>query len=155
MNSDMTKTNNKPTRGYGWVFYDGHCPKCSRWAKRFTKVFVRRQILTAPLQRGWVQERLALDPNEAFTEMRVLTADGQVHSGAFALVYLAKRLWWAKPLAMLAKLPGVMGQLERVYSYVARNRNCNTSSCNITKPQNKKSPSPLRSEAKHEAGRAA
>lgn len=151
----MPNSHNKPTHGYGWVFYDEHCPKCCGWEGRFKKVLLRRHILTAPLQRGWVQERLELDANEAFTEMRVLTASGKVLGGAAAMVYLAERIWFAKPLAAVAKLPGVMGQLHRLYRYIAHHRYCQTTNCKVAKPQHKQSHSKLRSEPRHEAGRAA
>jgi len=151
----MNKDKSKPTCGYGWVFYDEQCPRCSRWASRFTKVLLRKHILTAPLQRGWVQERLELDANEAFTEMRVLTVSGKVLGGATAMVYLAERIWWAKPLALIAKLPGVMGQLDRLYGYIARNRYCQSTKCKVSKPPHKQSRSKLRSEPRHEADRAA
>lgn len=151
----MTNSHNKPTQGFAWVFYDEHCPRCSRWIRLFTKVLIRRHILTAPLQRGWVQERLNLDADDAFTEMRVLTASGKELGGAEAMVYLAGRIWWAKPLAAIAKLPGVMGQLDRLYGYIARNRYCHIASCKIAIPQKKTARRELRSETKHEADRAA
>ncbi len=126
----MTNTHNRPTHGYGWVFYDDECPRCSRLVKRFTKVFIHRQILTAPLQRGWVQQILELSPNDAITEMRVLTANDKVLGGATAMVYLAERIWWARPLSVIAKLPGVMRILHYLYKNVAVNRhgkcNCQT-----------------------------
>jgi len=151
----MTNSHNRPTHGFGWVFYDEQCPRCSRWASRFTKVLVRKHILTAALQRGWVQQRLDLDANDAFTEMRVITVSGKVMGGAAAMVYLAERIWWAKPLAVISKFPGVMGQLDRLYCYVARNRYCQSTSCKIAKPQNKHARSKLRAEPRHEADRAA
>lgn len=151
----MTNSHNNPTHGYGWLFYDEQCPRCSRWLGRFTKVLVRKHILTAPLQRGWVQERLELDADDAFTEMRVLTDSDKVLGGAAAMVYLAKRIWWAKPLAAIAKLPGVMGQLDRLYRYIAHHRYCQSTNCKVAKPQSKQSPSKLRAELRHEADRAA
>ncbi len=118
----MINSHNRPTRGYGWVFYDDNCPRCSRWVHRFTRVLVRKHILTAPLQRGWVQQRLELDANDAFIEMKVLTAGGNVLGGANAMVYLAERIWWARPLAVIAKLPGAMRLLHLLYKKVAANR---------------------------------
>lgn len=151
----MTNSHNKPTHGFGWVFYDEQCPKCCGWEGRFKKVLLRRRILTAPLQRGWVQERLELDADDAFTEMRVLTASGEVLGGAAAMVYLAWHIWWAKPLAAIAKFPGVMRQLDRLYRYMAHHRYCQSTNCKVAKPQSKQSPSKLRAEPRHEADRAA
>jgi len=151
----MPNSHNKPTHGFGWVFYDEQCPKCCRWEGRFKKVLLRKHILTAPLQRGWVQQRLDLDANDAFTQMRVLTASGKVLGGASAMVYLAGLIWWAKPLAAIAKLPGMIGQLDRLYGYIARNRYCQSTICKVAKAQNKTAPGEIRSEPRHEADRAA
>ncbi len=120
----MSDSHNRPTRGYGWVFYDAQCPMCSRWMNRFTNVLLRRRFLTAPLQRGWVQQRLKIDSNDALTEMRIMTAQGTVFGGAAAVVYLAGRIWWARPLALIANLPRVMGMLTRAYRLIARRRCC-------------------------------
>ena len=124
MNLEMPDSHNRPTRGYGWVFYDAQCPMCSGWVGRFTNVLLRRRFLTAPLQRGWVQQRLKLDSNDALSEMRVLSVTGELLGGAAAVVYLAERIWWARPLAVIANLPGVMGMLSRAYRFIARRRGC-------------------------------
>ncbi len=120
----MPDSHNRPTRGYGWVFYDAQCPMCSRWVSRFTNVLLRRRFLTAPLQRGWVQQLLNIDSNDALTEMRIITAQGTVVGGAAAVVYLAGRIWWARPLAVIANLPGARGMLSRAYRFIARRRCC-------------------------------
>ncbi len=153
----MPDSHNRPTRGYGWVFYDVQCPMCLGWVNRFTKVLLRRRFLTAPLQRGWVQQRLELDSNDAFTEMRVLTRDGQVLGGAEAVVYLACRIWWARPFAVIANLPGVMGILGRAYQSVARRRrrNCKAPSCTPANPSTKSVPRRVQVEPDCEADRAA
>ena len=151
MNQDLAN----PTSGYGWVFYDGHCPICGRWVGRFTNTLLRRRFLTAPLQRGWVQERLALDAEALLTEMHVITADGTHLGGANALLFLASRIWWARPLALLAKPPGVMRLLASAYRYIARRRYCGKGNCSIAHRPNVAAMRGDRPEAAHEADRAA
>ena len=151
----MPDLRNRPTRGYGWVFYDGHCSMCSRWAGRFTNVLLRRRFLTAPLQRGWVQERLNIDSNEALTEMRIVTAQGTVLGGAAAVVYLAGRIWWARPLAVIAKLPGVMGMLGRAYRFIAQRRSCAVKCGATSQAPSVPTPHTVQVEPGREADRAA
>ena len=155
MNLDMPDSHNRPTRGYGWVFYDAQCPMCSRWASRFTNVLLRRRFLTAPLQRGWVQQRLKLDSNDALTEMRVLSANGELLGGAAAVVYLADRIWWARPLAMIAKFPGVMGMLSRAYRFIAQRRCCAVKRGAISQASSVPTPHTVQVEPGREADRAA
>ena len=151
----MPDSHNRPTRGYGWVFYDAQCPMCSRWVSRFTDALLRRHYLTAPLQRGWVQERLQLDADAALIEMHVITADGTHLGGADAVVFLAGQIWWVRPLALLAKIPGGMRLLRVAYRFIAGRRYCGTVDCSITHPTDSPSMSDDRPEPAHEADRAA
>ncbi len=151
----MSDSHNRPTRGYGWAFYDAQCPMCSRWMNRFTNVLLRRRFLTAPLQRGWVQQRLKLDSNDALTEMRVLSANGELLGGAAAVVYLAGRIWWARPLAVIANLPGVMGMLRRGYRFIARRRGCAVKCGATSQAPSVPTPHTVQVEPGREADRAA
>ena len=137
------------------MFYDDSCPICSRWVSRFTNALLRRRYLTAPLQRGWVQERLALDADALLTEMHVLRADGKHLGGADALVYLAGRIWWTHPIALLSKLPGVMRLFSSAYRFIAGRRYCGKGSCSIAHPPRKSVSRSDRQEPAHEADRAA
>ncbi len=120
----------RATAGYGWIFYDGQCVICSGFAERFRTMLLRRRLLLAPLQRGWVQERLELAAEDVLDEMRVLTSEGRVLGGASALVYLTGRIWWTYPLYALSKLPGAMKPLHKLYRWIARHRRrCAAGSC--------------------------
>ena len=55
--------------------------------------------------------------------------DGRQIGGADALVFLAGEVWWAWPLFGVAKLPGMIGVLRRVYRWIARHRECASGSC--------------------------
>ena len=116
------------TNAYGWVFYDAHCRICSGLINRLRRPLVRRGYVPVPLQRGWVQERLGLRPQRALDEMRVLTVHGEILGGADAVVYLAKRIWWAWPLAAAAHIPGAFPVLRSLYRFVARRR-CRSARC--------------------------
>ena len=116
-------------RPRGWVLYDADCGFCTRWAWRIALFVGPRGFHLAPLQAPWVRRRLALPESELLDELRVLTADDMIYGGADALLYLARQIWWARPLAALARLPGVMPLARAAYRWVARHRHALSSTC--------------------------
>lgn len=126
MISEATETTEAPDEVpfNGWIFYDGACSFCCELAQRFEGIFARRGFRFEPLQHEWVQRRLNLTREEALEEMRVLTSAGEVFGGADAVVELARRIWWAAPLAFLARFQPVHTLLHRGYRWVAARRTC-------------------------------
>ncbi|HSP45398.1 MAG TPA: DCC1-like thiol-disulfide oxidoreductase family protein [Chthoniobacterales bacterium] len=108
----------------GWIFYDRDCSLCRRLALRFEKVFERRGFRFEALQEEWVQRGLNLTRDEALEEMRVLMSAGEIFGGADAVVALAREIWWATPLAMIARIAPVQALLDRLYRWVAGHRTC-------------------------------
>jgi predicted DCC family thiol-disulfide oxidoreductase YuxK len=72
-------------------------------------------------------------------EMRLLTREGQMLSGADALVYLATaipasgRPWWAWLLAIASKMPFAMPILRAAYRWIAARRHCAAGRCTRAK----------------------
>src|SRR5580704_5443327 len=108
MNSVITEITDK---NGGIVFYDAECRFCTTWARRGERWLRKRGFRFAPLP-------------EAADEMRLRTTDGETIGGAQAMVYLARRVWWAWPLWAMSRVPGVMRLLERGYCWFALRRNC-------------------------------
>ncbi len=108
-------TPDTPRAGAGWVFYDIHCPFCRRFVAWMRPALLRREFFMAPLQSGWVQRLLSLEPAEALTSLRLLLPDRTVLSGTDAALYLARRIWWTRPLALAARLPGAKAALHRLH----------------------------------------
>jgi predicted DCC family thiol-disulfide oxidoreductase YuxK len=108
----------------GWIFYDADCSSCCDLALRFENLFARRGFRFEPLQHEWVQKRLNLTKAQALEEMRVLTSEDEVFGGADAVILLAREIWWARPLALLARLPSIHALLHRLYRRVAARRTC-------------------------------
>jgi predicted DCC family thiol-disulfide oxidoreductase YuxK len=108
----------------GWVFYDAHCPFCTRWACRADELLARRGWHLAPLQAEWVRLRLGLKDAEPLLEMKLLTADGRIFGGADAIIHVVRSIWWAWPLFALAQFPGITPLLRTIYRRVANNRFC-------------------------------
>lgn len=143
MNTEMTDTlDTQPTRG--WVLYDAECQFCTSMVTRTRSAVEAGGFRFAPLQSPWVRERLAVPEDVLLAEMRVLTVSGRVLGGADALVYLSRELgssrrsWWARPLAIVSKLPIVMPVLRFAYRWVAQHRYCRQGACRITSVGNLK-----------------
>jgi len=119
----------RPARG--WVLYDADCGFCTRWAWRLMYFAGPRGFHLAPLQAPWVRPALNLSSNELLEELRVLTAQGEVYGGADAILHLAEQIPWARPLAWLARAPGVRSALRAAYRWVARHRHALSKACAV------------------------
>jgi len=106
----------------GWIFFDEDCGFCRDLALHFEQTFAKRGFDFEPLQREWVHKRLSLTPEQALEEMRVLTDDRRVFGGADAVIFLARQLWWARPLASIARFAFIHAWLDRSYRWVAAHR---------------------------------
>jgi predicted DCC family thiol-disulfide oxidoreductase YuxK len=126
-------TDAKGWHARGWLFFDAECGFCTRIARWVAPILLRRGIGVAPLQDPRVGALLGLSRVELMREMRVLLADGTHVGGADAAVALAREVWWARPLVWLARIPGVMGVLRRVYRWVAEHRNCAGARCVVAR----------------------
>ena len=113
----------------GWVLYDSDCGICTRLAWRLGSTFERRGYRVVPLQAPWVVERLGMPREKLLEEMRVLTTDGGQLGGADAVVYLARKIWWATPLYAASRLPGVLPLLRRGYRWFAARRHRVSQTC--------------------------
>jgi predicted DCC family thiol-disulfide oxidoreductase YuxK len=115
----------------GWILFDATCSLCSASARFVSPTLDRHGFALAPLQSPWVRARLGLSDKEPPAEMRVLLANGDAPGGADAILEIARRIWWAWPLFIFAKLPGVKPMLRAVYRIIAANRNCINGACKI------------------------
>jgi predicted DCC family thiol-disulfide oxidoreductase YuxK len=106
----------------GWVLYDETCPSCRGFASRFEGVLTRRGFDLAPLQSAWVAD--CLNEGVDLSEMRVITVTGESFGGADALIFLARRIWWAWPIYVLSQVSGVRSLLRRAYAFYAARRHC-------------------------------
>src|SRR5437868_2861432 len=63
--------------------------------------------------------------------MRVLTSDGRDISGADAVIFLGRQIWWTWPFVPLARLPGTHKLFDRGYRWIAAHRGCDHITCEI------------------------
>ncbi len=115
----------------GWLLYDGECGFCKKWVGFWKPALERHGFEVAPLQEPWVAQKLGMPLSELLRDVRLLTASGQLYSGADAYLYAARQIWWAWPFGQLFRLPGLHGLLEAGYRYVARNRYCISGQCRV------------------------
>jgi len=63
--------------------------------------------------------------------MRLLLADGRSVGGADAVVEIARHVWWAWPLWLVSRFPGMRPVLRAVYRSIAANRHCVGGVCKV------------------------
>ena len=122
-------TDGKGRHARGWLFFDADCKFCTRIARWLAPILEHRNFGVAPLQDPRVSALLGLPRQELLREMRFLHCDGKHFGGADAARELAKEIWWARPLVLFSKIPGMMPLLRSGYRWVAAQRNCAARQC--------------------------
>jgi predicted DCC family thiol-disulfide oxidoreductase YuxK len=130
LSSELTDTKGSHA-ARGWIFFDRDCTICTSLARRFRRTFERRGFGLAALQDPRVAALLALPAEQLLREMQVITCEGEIHSGAKAIVYLARQIWWAWPLFVAGQLPGAMRIFDVGYRWFADRRHCSSSTCSL------------------------
>ncbi len=115
----------------GVVLYDGPCGFCSRWVKYWEKTLARHRFEIASLDEPWVADQLRMPQEELLTDIRLLTADGQLISGADVYLYVTRRIWWAWPFSAIFSFPGFNQLIHAGYRWFARNRYCVSRACKL------------------------
>ncbi len=123
----MTKT--RAVESEGTILYDGACGFCSRWVGFWGPTLRRHGFQVAALQEPSVAERLGMDPSQLLADIRLLTPDGTMVSGANVYLYVARRIWWMTPFWAIFSLPGLNRLLHLGYRWFARNRYCVSGAC--------------------------
>ncbi|MGB2621763.1 MAG: DCC1-like thiol-disulfide oxidoreductase family protein [Candidatus Acidiferrum sp.] len=122
-------TDGKGRHARGWLFFDAECGFCTRIARWLAPILERRGLDVAPLQDPRVGALLGMTREELLREMRLLLSDGRQFGGADVAVALAREIWWARPLAWIARLPGMMEILRKGYARIAVRRSCSAHAC--------------------------
>lgn len=129
-------TDGKGRHAKGWLFFDVECRFCIRLARWISPILARRGMAVAPLQDPRVGVLLGMSREALLMELRFLLSDGRQYGGADAVVAVAREIWWARPLAWFAKLPGAMSLLQSGYRWVAAQRSCagaGQTQCSLTR----------------------
>ncbi len=115
----------------GVVLYDGQCGFCSRWVKYWAGTLGQYGFEIASLYESWVAEKVKMPHQELLTDIRLLTTDGQLISGADVYLYVTRRIWWAWPFYAIFSLPGFNRLIHVGYKWFARNRYCVSHACKL------------------------
>ena len=118
----------------GWVLYDGHCGFCSRWLTFWKPTLERHGFAPAALEEPWVAEKVQMPYDELVRDIRLLTTEGELISGANVYLFVARRIWWARPLYALFSLPGFNWMIHTGYRWFARNRHYVSHACGLKAP---------------------
>jgi predicted DCC family thiol-disulfide oxidoreductase YuxK len=125
-------TDSKGRHARGWLFFDADCAFCVKIVRWLAPALQKRGFALAALQDLRVGPLLGMSPSELLLEMRLLLSDGKQFGGADAAVALSREIWWARPLAWVAAVPGLMGLLRNLYRWVAAHRKCAAAtSCSV------------------------
>ena len=119
----------------GWVLYDGHCGFCSRWVTFWKPLLARLELATAALEEQWVIARVRMPYEELVRDLRLLTADGTLISGADVYLFVARRIWWTWPFYAVFSLPGFNWMIHTGYRWFARNRHYVSHACGLKVPR--------------------
>jgi predicted DCC family thiol-disulfide oxidoreductase YuxK len=130
LTSEMTDRKGRHARG--WLFYDAECGFCTRVARWLARPLHKRGLAIAPLQDPRVGELLGLSPEELLRAIRLVMSDGQRYSGGEVFVALARELWWLRPLAWIASVPGGSSLMRVMYAWVASRRQCRSASVRLS-----------------------
>jgi predicted DCC family thiol-disulfide oxidoreductase YuxK len=120
------------------IYYDGECRFCRQSVRRLEPVLHRRGFVFRPLQSPEAPQRLGLSGRALLREMHLSLAGGRNLGGADAVVEIARRIWWAWPLWLFSRVPGVRPFLRAVYRVIASNRHCLGGVCRLRDPQSRR-----------------
>jgi predicted DCC family thiol-disulfide oxidoreductase YuxK len=124
----------RPPAQSGWFLYDAECAFCVQWARRFEPILRKNGFVLEPLQSAWVAQALQMKLDELLHDVRLLTVEGKLISGADVYLFAARKVWWARPFAWLFALPGLHHLAEAGYRQVARSRYCISGKCQVPIP---------------------
>jgi predicted DCC family thiol-disulfide oxidoreductase YuxK len=142
VNTEITdKTKREAT---GWVLYDGRCGFCSAGVRRAAPVLKTVGLVLLPVQAPWAVRQLKLTRGTRSAEgepaghrdrvpgeIALLTRDGRLIGGVDAYLYIAERLWWARPLGRLGRLGPIHRLLHIVYAWIAGHRQQISAACRL------------------------
>ncbi len=129
LSNDYTDTKGRHAEGF--LFFDAQCRFCTRIARAIAPILEPRGIALAPLQDPRVGPLLGLSHENLMREIHLLMSDGQQYGGADAVIALARRIWWARPLVWIAKIPYATKLFRSLYRQAAANRNCSAANCPV------------------------
>lgn len=119
----------------GQIFFDATCGLCTESYRKFGRMTERRGFRWIPLQDRRAQQLLGIEDGVLPSEIKILTRKGHIVGGADGLLYVARFIWWAKPIWLLSHVPGVRPVMRWAYRLLARNRHAVSGACGFDPTQ--------------------
>ncbi len=104
------------------VFFDADCGFCAHSASVLRRLDSKHRLGLVPLQRAAEVVSDAPDIDRLLASMHVRDPAGRWSVGGAAWLRIADEIPLLRPLAFLARLPGLRRLVEPTYALVARNR---------------------------------
>jgi predicted DCC family thiol-disulfide oxidoreductase YuxK len=95
------------------VWFDGGCPLCTREIALMRRLDRRGRLHFVDISDGTAA--CPVDRAAMLARFHVTDADGRLHHGAAAFAAMWREIPLLRPLGLMARLPGVLWLLERVY----------------------------------------
>ena len=108
-----------------WLLYDAECSFCTTSAQMFKTTLEKRDCRIRPLQNQTIMRLLDIKEGEYLPEIKVIGEERKVYGGAKAIVFLSKKIWWARPIWALSYFPPFMKIMNYLYEKIAKRRECN------------------------------
>lgn len=99
-----------------WLFYDGSCGVCCKWAAYFKAALSKKGIEISPLQSELAQELFQMADEELLKEVRLVLNEGVRLSGPDVYRYLFRRTIWLYPVYLLSIVP----PFSRLFNFSCR-----------------------------------
>ena len=104
------------------VFFDADCGFCAHSASVLRRLDSNHRLALVPLQRAAEVAPDAPELGVLLASMHVRDSTGRWSVGGAAWLRIADEIPLLRPLAFLARLPGLRRLVEPAYAVVARNR---------------------------------
>lgn len=121
------------------VYYDSECPLCVR-----TKIIVSHfnsqnkiAFKTVQFDAKDAVELKKIETSVLLDDIHSVDKNGKVYNGVNTYIQILARIWYFYPLSLLLRTPGINSLANKVYSYVAKNRNterCTEENCGYNPP---------------------
>ncbi len=121
------------------VFYDSECPLCVR-----TKIIVSHfnsqnkiAFKTVQFDAKDTVELKNIETSVLLDDIHSVDKNGKVYNGVNTYIQILSRIWYFYPLSLLIRTPGINSLANKVYTYVAKNRNterCTEENCGYNPP---------------------
>ena len=115
----------------GLIIFDGSCGMCSTFVGEKQRFFEHYGFKVTPLQEDWVLPLTGLSETVLMQSIHVVTPEGKVYKRAEFFAFVASKIWWGKPVALLLKIPFAMRLFTKLYDLVARNRQQISKTCGL------------------------